>query len=294
MRVFILGATGLIGHAVATELVRAGHQVVGMSRSDAGDRLLAATGVTALRATMESPDLWLDSARSADVTVQTAANWGPDMAASDKIVLDALQDLGESSGPFRLIYTGGCWDYGDTVSRYRNRPVTEDDPFHSIPSFEWSVRSYERLLAAPWCQATVIHPAMVYGPDGGTFDGFREDAESLRPVRVWGDAETHWTIVHRDDLAVAYRLLVERTDLTGHFNACSEEGVTVGDIARSFARHFGGPNGLVVRSREEVIETEEDWAEGPMLNQKMSSAKLRQMTGWAPRFPDFRASDVFP
>ena len=294
MRVFILGATGLIGHAVARELVRTGHQVVGMSRSAAGDQMLAAAGVTPFRATMESPDLWLESARQADVIVQTAANWGPEMAASDKIVLDALQEVGEASGRLHLIYTGGCWDYGDTVSLYGNRPVTEDDPFHSIQSFQWSVGSCERLLAAPWCQATVVHPAMVYGSDGGTFDGFREDAENLIPVQVWGDAETHWPIVHRDDLAVAYRLLVERTDLSGHFNVSSEEGVTVGEIARRFARYYGGPEELVVRSREEVIETEEDWAEGPMLNQMMSSEKLRKLTGWAPRFPDFRNSDVFP
>lgn len=293
MRVFILGATGLIGHAVAFELVRAGHQVVGMSRSVEGDGMLAAVGVTPLRATMEAPQHWMESARRADVIVQTAANWGPDMAASDKIVLDALQEVGEASGRLRLVYTGGCWDYGDTVSRYGNRPVTEDDPFHSIPSFQWSVRSCERLAAAPWCQATVIHPAMVYGPDGGTFEGFREDAENLRPVRVWGDAGTHWPIVHRDDLAVVYRLLVEREDLSGHFNASSEEGVQVGEIARSFARHYGGPGEPVVRSREEVLKQEADWADGPMLNQMMSSQKLRKLTGWTPKYPVYRTSGIF-
>ncbi|MBY6138772.1 NAD-dependent epimerase/dehydratase family protein [Leisingera daeponensis] len=94
----------------------------------------------------------------------------------------------------------------------------------------------------------------------------------------------------REDLARAYRLLLEAPGLTGHFNASAEAGVPVADITREIARRHGHDGGYVVRSLKHVLLKYGAWAEGPALDQQMGSAKLRSLTGWQPQFSSFRTA----
>ncbi|MEY8801844.1 NAD-dependent epimerase/dehydratase family protein [Leisingera sp. XS_AS12] len=287
MKVFILGGTGTIGTAVTRELCRHGHEVSGLSRSSASDRTLRGMGAQPLRGDLRQPGLWARQVQSVDAVIQLAATFDTDMGTVDRAAMDAvLRQAALRPEPLRLLYTGGCWLYGATGPRVAD----ESSPLHPIKSFAWMQENAARILAAPAVSAAVIHPAMVYHQGGGAFADFLAAARAQQPFEIWGSIRTRWPLVERDDLARAYRLLLERPDLTGHFNASAEAGVPVAAVTEEIARRHGHPGDYVVRSLKHVLFTHGDWAEGPTLDQQMASDKLRRLTGWQPRLPDFRAA----
>lgn len=282
MRVLLLGGTGSIGTAVTRTLAAAGHHILALSRSEASDRKLADLGAAMFRGDLREPEDWAHMVSSCEAIVHVAATFDDGMAETDRRVVDALLAATDDGGTRRrFLYTGGCWLYGATGDEI----ATEDRPFDPLPSFAWMIERGARLLAAPQFSTAIIHPAMVYHEDGGVFSRFIDPAKAGRPIEIWGAPDTRWPLIHRDDLAAAYRLLLERPELTGHFNAAAQEGVRVDDIAAEIAGRFGRPARFPVRSVEDLVAEYGGWAEGPTLDQQMSAAKLRKAAGWTPRRP---------
>jgi len=285
MKVLILGGTGSIGTAVTQELVRGGHDVTGLSRSAASDRKLAAMGARPLRGDLRSPGGWVREVARTDGLIQLAATFEDDMAAADTTAVTAiLRQAALRPEPLRLIYTGGCWLYGATGRRVAD----ETSPMRPIKPFEWMQRNARTVLASSAVTAAVIHPAMVYHEDGGVFSRYLQAARRAKPFEIWGSIATRWPLVQREDLGCAYRLLLERPGLTGHFNVSAEPGVPVSDITQEIARRHGHDSSYVVRSLKHVLIKYGTWAEGPTLDQQMASHKLRRQTGWTPRYASFR------
>ncbi|WP_264210148.1 NAD-dependent epimerase/dehydratase family protein [Leisingera thetidis] len=285
MKVLILGGTGSIGTAVTQELLRHGHDVTGLSRSDASDRRLAAMGARPLRGDLRHPGCWVREVARVDGVIQLAAAFDGGMAEADTAAMAAiLRQAAMRPEPLRLIYTGGCWLYGATGERVAD----ETSPLRPIRPFAWMQKNAGTVLASPALSAAVIHPAMVYHEGGGAFSRHLDAARSARPFEIWGSISTRWPLVQRSDLARAYRLLLEHPDLTGHFNASAETGVPVARITREIARRHGHDASYVVRSLKHVLIKYGSWAEGPALDQQMASAKLRRLTGWQPVFTSFR------
>ncbi|MEM1387058.1 MAG: NAD-dependent epimerase/dehydratase family protein [Pseudomonadota bacterium] len=288
LRVFILGGTGTIGRAVVADLAARSHDVVGLSRSVASDAVLRALGAAPCRGDLLEPEPWVDHAVGHDAVVQLAATFEDDMGAVDARVMSALVRAAQvRSEPLRVVYTGGCWLYGETGDRM----ASEETPFNPLPAFAWMVAQADMLLSAPAMRAAIIHPAIVYDAgDGGAFHRFVAAAKAGQPIEIWGSQDTRWPLIESSDLARAYGDLVERRDLVGHFNAVAEEGVPVGDLARTIARAYGGPREPVVLDMDAAIAAHGASAKGPMLDQRMSGEKLRAATGWAPQVTDFRQS----
>ena len=110
------------------------------------------------------------------------------------------------------------------------------------------------------------------------------------PIEVWGSITTRWPLVHRDDLAVAYRQLLENTDLTGAYNVAAEPGTAVSDIVTEIARRHSHQAGYLVRNLKHVVAKHGDWAEGPTLDQQMSARKIQRLCGWQPQHIRFQNS----
>lgn len=285
MEVLILGGTGSIGTAVTRELVRSGHQVTGLSRSAASDRKLEAMGARPLRGDLRSPGSWVREVARTDALIQLAATFDDGMAGADTTAIAAiLRQAALRPEPLRLIYTGGCWLYGATG----NRIADEASPLRPIKPFAWMQENGETILASPALSAAVVHPAMVYHEEGGAFSRYLEAVRSGNPFEIWGSVSTRWPLVHRSDLARAYRLLLEQPQLTGHFNASAETGVPVAEITGEIARRHGHDASYVVRSLKHVLIKYGAWAEGPTLDQQMASGKLRRLTGWEVQHSSFR------
>ncbi|RVU38779.1 NAD-dependent epimerase/dehydratase family protein [Hwanghaeella grinnelliae] len=290
MKVLVLGATGSIGTAVARELAGQGHTVLALCRSDASERDLKALGYETLRGDLRRPEDWAGIVNEVDGVIQAAVTFTEDMGDVDRGVIDALIAAAPpSTPPVRFVYTGGCWLYGATGDDV----ATEDSPFNPISSFVWMVENAERLTASGKFSTAVIHPAMVYHRAGGVFTRFLEKAKAGEPIEVWGGADTRWPLIHRDDLAVAYRLLLENRDVSGHFNASAQPGVPVGKIVEAIAAKYDAPPETVILSKEGLVAEHGAWAEGPTLDQQMASERLRGTCKWRPRIDAFETSDLF-
>ncbi len=187
----------------------------------------------------------------------------------------------------RILYTGGCWLYGATGELVAD----EMTPFNPIEPFAWMVENASRLERSSFFRASVLHPAMVYHKGGGAFARYLEQARQGQPVEIWGSADTRWPLIHRDDLAVAYRILVDNPEMVGHYNVSAEMGRRTGDIAAEIAKVLGNGE-VIVTAPQDILAAHGAWAEGPMLDQQMSSGKLAATGLWKPRFIDFVASDV--
>ena len=285
MHVFVLGGTGTIGSAVVAELVDRNHQVLALSRSEPSDTRLRAAGATPLRGDLTRPRPWVDAALSCDAIIQVAATFGDDMGDVDACAMNALiAAAAQRPAPTRLIYTGGCWLYGETGDRI----ASEHDAFDPLPAFAWMVKHADRLLRAPNLRTAILHPAMVYDMrDGGVFHRFLSDAQAGHAMTVWGSPQTRWPLIASTDLARAYCDLLDHPDLTGHFNAVAQEGVYVDRIIQTIAAGYGTTNTPILRSVHDVVAQYGDWAKGPTLDQQMSAQKLCSATGWRPQITDF-------
>ena len=289
MRIFLLGATGSIGSAILSTLVAAGHQVTALCRSDHSASAVARQGALVQRGDMRAPRGWAHALRDQDAVIQVAATFDTGMAEADRAVVDALLDVGATrNSPLRVVYTGGCWLYGDTGGWI----VDETRGFAPIPGFAWMLAHSDLLMRCPGLSTAVIHPAMVYHAGGGVFDGMLADIRAHRPIEIRGQPDIRWPLVYRDDLALTYQLLAEMQGLTGHFNAVAQTGVEIGRIAAALARASGHDGRLICRPRVEVLACEGDWAEGPMLDQRLSARRLIEATGWTPQHRDL--SQTFP
>ncbi|WP_298971788.1 NAD-dependent epimerase/dehydratase family protein [uncultured Roseobacter sp.] len=285
MQVFVLGGTGTIGTAVVAELVGRNHQVLALSRSEKSDELLISAGATPFRGDLSEPSHWADAAISSDGIIQAAATFGEDMGDVDaKAMKNLIQASETRSEPTRLIYTGGCWLYGETGDEV----AMEDRPFNPLPSFSWMIKHAQMLLDEPKLRTAVVHPAMVYDMrDGGVFHRFLSAAKAGQRIEIWGSEAIRWPLIESSDLARAYCDLVERTDLIGYFNAAAEEGVSVGRIASVISEAYGSPTEPITRTADEAVNENGAWAKGPTLDQQMSAQKLQSAAGWQPKTTDF-------
>ncbi len=281
MRVLVLGGTGSIGGPVVRELIRAGHEVVALARSAASAAAVTRIGARPVMGDMADPERWLSALPPLDGVIQAAAAFGADDEAVERILLHALLPyLRTAVRNSRLIYTGGCWLYGESDER---RVTTEATPFDPLPAFAWGMAHCRLVLEAPGIDSVVIHPAMVYQPCGGVFARFRTDAIERNAVRVVGGEQVHWPLVHADDLAVLYRLALEKSAPGESYIGAAITGVPVGRIARAYAHRYG-----TRRSDPEVISADQiaaelgEWARGYALHQWQSGEKARRGLGWRP------------
>jgi len=145
----------------------------------------------------------------------------------------------------------------------------------------------QRILAAPEIDGMVIHPAMVYEPDGGVFYRFARDALEGEAIRVVESESVRWPLVHNEDLAKLYILALERAPAGSSYLGAAIEGVCVGRIARAYAKRFGTqhPDRQIISSDAIAAELGE-WARGLALDQRLSGAKARRELGWRPEHLD--------
>lgn len=280
MRVFILGGTGTIGSAVVHELVRRGHDVCGLARSDTSAAKLGEWGATSLAGDIATPEQWAASLPLVDAVIHAACDFNTAMGTIDRRLLDVLlRALAAQRRRPRFIYTGGCWLFGATGDDV----ATEKTPFRPLSAFAWMVPQLRRVLEATKIEGIVIHPAMVYTADGGVFLRFAQDASKRDAIRVIGNDNVRWPLVHSNDLAALYALALEQAPARSSYIGAAIEGLAVGRIARAFARRFATRYAAPQIVSAEAIAAElGPWAMGYALDQRLSGAKARRELGWEP------------
>ena len=277
MRVLLLGGTGSIGAPVLRTLVQRGHGVVALARSEASAATLERRGATVLRGDMAAPEAWMPALPAVDGVVHLACDFASDMAAIERVLLDALlPHLARQPARARFLYTGGCWLFGATGDRVG----TEESPFAPLAAFTWMVPHLERVLASNEVEGIVVHPAMVYGGDGGILRRFAHDART-GAVRVVGSESVRWPLVHCDDLAQLYVLVLEAAPARSSYIGAAVVGMQVGQLARAFDAPY-----LQVVPPDVVAAELGEWARGYACDQQLSGARARRELGWTPAHLD--------
>jgi len=271
MRVFITGASGYIGRAVAAALRRRGHRVAGLTRSAAKARLLAAGELEAVTGDMRDSKAWEAAARGADVLIHCAVEYGADYEALDLKTVEALLALGG-----KVIYTSGVWQYGP------GGPFDESSA--GKPLMPWRSEHEKRVLSA---QGLVIRPGCVYGGSGGLTGLWFQGALEEKAAPIVGDGANRWAVVHLEDLADLYARAAESALSGEMLNAVDGSRFTVREMAEAASRAAGAGGAVEALAFAEAEKRYGGMAHGLALNQNVDASKAARLLGWEPRFKGF-------
>jgi nucleoside-diphosphate-sugar epimerase len=283
MRIFLTGATGFIGSAIVPELINAGHQVLGLTRSETGAQALIAAGAEAHRGDLEDPESLRRGAAMADGVIHTAFNHDFSnfvaICELDRRVIEAMGSvLVGSDRPF--VITSGT-GMGNAVP---GQPAIEENfnPNHPNPrkaSELAGVSVADRGVNVTVVRLPQIHDRVKQGLITYAIKLAREKGVSA----YVGDGRNRWPAAHVLDTARLYRLALEKQKAGSRYHAVAEEGVPVRDIAEVIGRGLKVP---VVSLSPEEAPAHFGWLSAFVgYDMPASSAQTQERLGWRPTGP---------
>lgn len=292
MRIFVTGSSGWIGSAVVQELLVAGHDVVGLARSDVAASKVAASGATVWRGDLDDAAGLARAAEASDGVIHLAFQhevaWGGDFGAAGAADRRAVEAMGAAlAGSGRpLVLASGL------LGLAIGRGATEADglvPGEIVRANPAGVRAATALLALSLRGVGVRSSVVRYAPtvhgdgDHGFVAGLVGAARRHGVAEHVGDGSNRWPAVHRDDAARLTRLAVEAAPGGSVLHAVHEEGVPYREIAETIGRHLGVPTASI--GPEVAVERFGFVGHFVGADSPASSEITRELLGWAPVGP---------
>ena len=284
MRVFLTGATGFIGSYIIPELLGRGHQVLGLTRSDAGARQLEAAGAEIHRGDLERPETLASGVAAADAVIHCAfdhnfAAFLENTKKDQRNIATMGHALEGTQKP--ILITSGV-GIGTPLS---GGLATEDvlNPRHANPRIATELAA-ATLTARSIDVRTIRLPQVHDSTKAGLITPLLAEARRAGAVAYLDAGQTRWSAAHVSDVARLYVLALEKGEPGARYHASVEEGVS----ARAIAEAIGKGAGLPVRS---IVAHEVEQYFGWMapfagLDMIASSAWTRARLGWKPTGPD--------
>ncbi|OSQ37218.1 SDR family oxidoreductase [Thalassospira mesophila] len=293
MRVFVTGATGFVGSAVVQELLSAGHDVLGMVRSDASAQLLAKTDAVVHRGDVTDLDSLRAGVEGCDAVIHTAFNHDfskfAENCENDRHAITAMGEvLAGSTRP--MIVTSG-------IGLLASNGVVDEDTKVNDASPRAGSEHATRALMDKGVKASLMRlPPSVHGKgDHGFVPILIGMAREKGMAAYIGDGQNSWSAVHRFDAAKAYRLAIETGDGLPVYHPVGESNIPFKDIATAIGAGLNLPVKSV--SGDEIGEYFTWFSHFAAINLRASNAKTCQNLGWQPTGPglrdDMRNSDYF-
>jgi nucleoside-diphosphate-sugar epimerase len=283
MRVFLTGATGFIGSAIIPELINAGHQVFGLTRSDAGAQSLAAAGAEVHRGDLEDLESLRDGAAKSDGVIHCAFDHNfSNFVANCEKDKRAIEAMGSAlTGSDRPLVITSATGMGSSIP---GQPATEDvfNTNHPNP------RVVSELAGAAMSDAgvnvSVVRLPQVHDTVKQGFVTYAVAIAREKRVSAYvGDGKNRWPAAHVSDVARLYRLALEKRERGARYNAVGEEGIAVRNVAEVIGRGLNVP--VAGLSPEEAAGHFGWLAPFAGMDLPASSAQTQARLGWKPTGP---------
>jgi nucleoside-diphosphate-sugar epimerase len=280
MRVFVTGATGFIGSAVVPELLKAGHQVLGLTRSDAGAKALAAAGAEVHRGSLEDLESLRRAAADSDGVIHLAFihdySKFKENCEIDKRAIEALGSvLAGSDRPLIVASgTGGLSAPGQVATE--EHVVPAKSPFPRV--------SEQTALSLKGVSASIMRLPQVHDTVKQGLVTYAIAVAREKGVSAYvGNGANRWPAAHISDVGHLYRLALEKYEAGAKYHAVAEEGVPLREIAEVIGRGLKVP---VKSIRPEEAPAHFGWlGMFASLDFPASSTITREKLGWHPTGP---------
>ncbi|MBU9607912.1 SDR family oxidoreductase [Burkholderia multivorans] len=280
MRVFVTGATGFVGMPTVKELIAAGHRVLGLARSDEGEKSLAAIGADVHRGSLEDTESLRAGAAAADAVLHLGFvhDWS-NFAQSCEIDRRAIEALGSVlAGSDRLLIVTA----GTAGLAAPGRLATEDDDVP--PDFPFPRVSEQTARALKGVRAAVVRLPQVHDTVRQGLLTYAVAVAREKGVSAYvGEGRNRWAAAHISDVARLYRLALEKNEAGAKYHAVAEEGIPMRDIAEAIGRALKVP---VASLSAEEAPAHFGWLAAFAGHDLVaSSEKTRKVLGWNPTGP---------
>jgi nucleoside-diphosphate-sugar epimerase len=276
VNVFVIGATGYIGSAVAEALKGRGHRVTGLARTPAARASLESRGYDVVDGDVGRPESLDAAARAAD-----AIAYAVQLNDADPFEIDAraLRRLAEATAGTtkRLLYTSGVWIYGATG----DEAATEDAALQPL-ALAARRPELERIVLDSASHPIIVRPGIVYGHGGGIPAMFVQSAREQGAAAVVGDGENRWPLVDVDDLAQLFVLALESAPPGAVYNAADERVLEARELAEAASRGAGRGGTTMHHPLDEARKAMGPFADALAADQRVSAERARRELGWRP------------
>jgi nucleoside-diphosphate-sugar epimerase len=282
MRIFVTGAPGFIGSALVPDLIQAGHQVLGLTRSEAGAETLRKLGAEVLHGNIEDLDSLRKGASGSDGIIHLAFNhdfsqFQKNVENDHKAILAMGEVLAGSNRPF--VVTSGT----AIATNVDGKPSTEESPTAS-----WNPRAASEAavkeLTARGLNTSVVRLSQIHDNRKQGLVPFLLAIARQKGVSAYiGDGSNRWPAAHVTSVAQLYRLAFEKAEPGSIYHAVDEEGVTMKAIVEAHARGLNVP---AVSIKPEEAEAHFGWlAHFAPHDMPSSSAITQKKLNWKPTGP---------
>lgn len=263
MNIFLTGATGYIGSAVASALRKADHEVAALVRPDADTKTLRDLGVVLIAGDLDALPSLREQLAGYDAFVHMAQS-RQNTVAADRAAVDTFIGLRG-----HVLYTSGVWVLGNTTG------ADESTPVNPLPLVAWRPAHEELVLAAG---GAVLRPGCVYGGRQSLCADWFAASEQKRATNVVGDGTNRWAMVHLHDLTDLYLRALEQK-ATGVLHGIDDTNATLDECVHAVDASVAIEHVPLEVARGSMGP----FADALAVDQRITSTKTREQTGWNPQ-----------